>query len=175
MQQDEDPEIWLPVVGFPLYEVSSHGRVRRNPANPSHLPREALAACTTKTGRYPRVVLMRGAKTFSRNVQQLVCEAFHGKRPGPDFEAANLSNTPENTRADNVAWRTRIDGRKARRAHGSHREGETIPWAKLKATDIPVIRARLANRESMLKIAADYGVSEGAINYIRTGRNWKHV
>jgi group I intron endonuclease len=46
---------------------------------------------------------------------------------------------------------------------------------KLTAGDIPPIRARIAAREPMPSIAADYGVKTASISDIKHGRSWRHV
>ncbi len=45
---------------------------------------------------------------------------------------------------------------------------------KLKADDIPDIRARLASGEGLQSIAERYGVHRGSIDGIARGRNWKN-
>ncbi len=63
-------------------------------------------------------------------------------------------------------------------AHGSrlHPErmarGEAQGCAKLKASDIPIIRA---DGRAQHKIAADYGVSQVAISLIKRRKNWSHI
>ena len=50
--------------------------------------------------------------------------------------------------------------------------GRTV---KLTASQIPEIRARLANGEKAWKIAKDYGVTGGSIYPIQYGNSWRHV
>lgn len=48
--------------------------------------------------------------------------------------------------------------------------------AKLKESDIPIIREMLKDPKMLLyKIAEHFGVSETMIRNIRKGKNWKHV
>lgn len=46
---------------------------------------------------------------------------------------------------------------------------------KLKETDIPIIRTRLANREKPKDVAADYDVTPQTIRDIANGKTWTHV
>lgn len=46
---------------------------------------------------------------------------------------------------------------------------------KLTATQIPEIRARLANGEKAYKIAEDYGMTAGPFYRIQNRQGWKHV
>ena len=57
----------------------------------------------------------------------------------------------------------------------ARRIGSLNGQSKLTEQDIPAIRARLEAGETPKVIAKAYGVSYGAIWFIRTGRAWKHV
>jgi hypothetical protein len=70
------------------------------------------------------------------------------------------------TDADNVADKV---------AKGRQLKGEQITGARLRATQIPDIRQRLAEGEPMHLIAADCGVSRGAIQDIALNKTWRHV
>lgn len=50
--------------------------------------------------------------------------------------------------------------------------GEDIPQAKLKESDVPVIRA---DTRSLSQIASDYGVDPKQIHRIKQKRAWRHV
>jgi hypothetical protein len=167
-------EEWREVVGFPLYQVSDLGRVRRHPDHPSHLPREALAASQTSRG-YLCVRLMRDKRAHWLLVHILVCEAFHGPKPSPDHEVAHGDGRPGNARADNLRWATKIENHADKRAHGTHREGVTIPWARLNERDVHIIRSLLADHVSPSTVARAFGVSVSTIEGIKYERNWKHV
>lgn len=167
-------EEWRGVLGFSLYQVSSLGRVRRHPDHPSHLPREALSAPAGSNG-YPCVRLMRERKPHWRMVHILVCEAFHGPKPSPDHEVAHGDGDRTNPSADNLRWATRQENHADKKRHGTNRRGQDIPWARLTDSAVRQIRARLTSGEEVRAIAEDYGVSTGAVDGIRTGKNWKHV
>ena len=64
-------ERWKSCPGFPTYEVSDHGRVRRG------LRVLSLPTCR----RYQQVVLYSGGRVFRKNVHVLVAAAFLGPRP----------------------------------------------------------------------------------------------
>lgn len=58
--------------------------------------------------------------------------------------------------------------------------GELDPRAKLTDAQVRAIRERTANRrpyhgEPLKALAADFGVSIGAISGIIKGRTWKHI
>lgn len=166
-----DVEEWRAAPGFPLYEVSDRGRLRRNPRTPSHLPREALALFG---GEYLAATLMQDGRPVKVDVHRIVCLAFHGEPPTSQHQAAHWSPDKHDNRPGNVRWATPKENVADKRRHGTHKEGEAIPWARLTEGDVRAIRVLLQNT-SQGAIAASYGVSLGAINGIATGRSWKHV
>lgn len=172
----DDAEVWKTIPSFPFYQASSIGRVRRDPSHPTNKgPKPEVLAATIGKHGYVVYRLKRGERWVCPQGHVLVCEAFHGPKPSPKHEVAHGDGVRSNNRPSNLRWATRAENHADKKIHGTNREGEAIPWAKLRESDIPVIRDRLANHESMRKIADDYGVSEGAINGIRIGRNWKSV
>lgn len=161
-------EDWRRIPSFPRYEANAAGRIRRIGQD------SALALCPTRRG-YNNYRLARDGSYVNVHGHVLVCEAFHGPRPSPKHEVAHEDGVAGRDSADNLSWKTRAENHADKRRHGTHRQGRDISWAVLQPENIPIIRARLAAGEPMSRIGADYGVSEGAINGIRIGRNWKHV
>lgn len=53
--------------------------------------------------------------------------------------------------------------------------GEKSSTAKLSATQVLEIAKRLSDGEACSSIGRAYGVTDGTINHIRRGRNWKSV
>jgi hypothetical protein len=53
--------------------------------------------------------------------------------------------------------------------------GDRMGTRKLRARDIPAIRARLEAGERQHAIAAAYGVSDAAISYIKNRTTWAHI
>jgi len=64
---------------------------------------------------------------------------------------------------------------KARGRERHQRGEENGGGGKLKATDIPTIRQRLAAGETQQAIGADYGVDYSMIGRIKLGKAWTHV
>lgn len=162
---------WRTVPGFDQYEVSNDGiivrvrsRGRRRPLKPAF------------SNGYFWVTLHQDGVRRPIGVHVVVCLAFHGPKPvvsGVRYEAAHWDNDKVNNVWTNLRWATSAENKNDRRRQGTHIEGEKISWCKLKAYQIPGIRARLAAGEFCSAIANDLGVSEGAINGIKIGRNWK--
>lgn len=53
--------------------------------------------------------------------------------------------------------------------------GERNPRAKLRATDVLVIRQRVAGGETRRAVAADYGVTDVMVSNIVNRKAWTHV
>jgi hypothetical protein len=96
------------------------------------------------------------------------------KRIPPQLDVLHTCDNPScvnpkhlylGTDTDNVADKVARGRTKARR-------GEASNMAKLRAEDIPIIRA---STETHAALARLYGVSNVAIRYIRIRQNWKHI
>jgi hypothetical protein len=182
-------EEWRPVVGFPDYAVSNHGRIRRVVEGAKgHLPK-ILKPWTSNKG-YKIIVLFAGGKPARKQIGRLVCEAFHGSPPSPDHHAAHGDGKPSNNWATNLRWATRaenmadclIHGTRATGArHGRYTKPERNPrgsahgLSKITEDDVLAIRAAPKINGSGVRLAAQYGVSPAAICMIRARKNWKHI
>lgn len=178
-------EEWRPVVGFEgFYEVSNVGRVRSTdtfleiPASSqcrAHLRRRRgriLKTCLT-TGGYPSVYLWKRHEGRRYAVHELVLPAFSGPRPEGHYGCHHDGN-PLNNTAENLYWGTPKQNADDKRRHGTHREGEDMPWAKLTEEDVRRIR-RLAGAFTQQELADEYGVYQQTISKIVRGEHWRHV
>lgn len=103
------PERWLPIPGWEdLYEVSSHGRVRKI----------ALKPCFNKKG-YPLVSLSRDGVSQKFLVHRLVMLAFVG--PCPDgLMVRHLNGDPADARwPENLLYGTAIENAADKKLHGT--------------------------------------------------------
>ena len=106
-------------------------------------------------------------------VHRLVAQAFI---PNPDnLPVINHKDENKlNNNVDNLEWCT-MEYNNKYGTHGTMSVGSKNPRAKLSEKDIPVIRNRLKNGESSVKIANDYDVTIGMIQHIKHGRSWRSV
>jgi len=181
-------EEWRAIVGFPAYEVSNLGRVRRIVESVNgHLPK-VLKPWISNKG-YSLITLSSG-KQVRKQISRLVCEAFHGPVPSPEHQAAHGDGDPSNNRATNLRWATRKENMADCLLHGTRAMGErhgrsTKPertprgqahgGAKLSEDDVRAILDAPKTYGSGVRLAAQYGVTPGAICLIRSRRNWSHL
>ncbi len=100
-----------------------------------------------------------------------VCSAFHGPRP-EGMEVAHLNGDKTDNRAINLAWKTPAQNASDKRSHGTHREGETVPVAKLTEDTVRKLRrGEMTTRDAMDL----HGVAQSTVWNAKHGKTWRHV
>lgn len=191
------PEEWRTIDGFPDYAVSRCGQIKRIAAERKWLIGKILKP---HIDRYVYLTLYVVKEPFTLLVHRIVCQAFHGDPPSPEYEVAHRDGDRLNNHWENLRWSTHVDneadkiahgtsliGRESsvpleRRAsgttHGRHTKpertarGEKNGTAKLNVESVIKIRT---DTRTMKQIAASYGVSRVMIGYIKSGKSWAHV
>jgi len=180
-------EEWRSVVGFNgAYQVSNFGRVRsldrvicRPPSGEVKIRGRTLRGSPSNHG-YPRVSLTQpGRKRKEKTVHRLVAQAFLSSVAGKPC-INHKDGDKKNNVVSNLEWCTHAEnmhhaGRVLEVLAGRSGPGEQSPAAKLKETEVRVIKRRLINGETPAVIAQDYPVGSTAISEIRAGRSWRHV
>lgn len=117
----DETEVWKPIEGYPLYEVSSEGRVRSwVRAGRSGEPR-VLRGGINSNG-YVTVTLARdGVQRQSWPVHQLVAEAFLAGQRHPGDEVRHMAG-PTDNRVQVLAWGTRAANARDRVRDGHHEQ-----------------------------------------------------
>lgn len=93
--------MWMPVVGFPSYEVSTDGRVR-NRRTGHELAQYRCYKGYRQVSLYGKTKKGK-ARTFSRRVHLLVASAFLGPRPGC-WLVDHIDHDKGNARLDNLRY-----------------------------------------------------------------------
>jgi hypothetical protein len=98
----------------------------------------------------------------------------------PNDCALHACDNPSCVRPSHLFEGTRIENNQDRDSKGRHRsggpqKGDLHFGAKLKATQIPAIRAASAAGESAASIARRLQVSSKTIGDVLRGKNWSHV
>lgn len=105
-------EVWKPVPSEPMWEASSHGRVRRVPFV-SQVRRRVYGGTpmigTQSSGAKMKV--MGQGRNFA--VHRLVCEAFHGPPPADRPVCMHLDENFRNNRPENLRWGTQAENMRA--------------------------------------------------------------
>jgi len=139
-------ERWLPVVGWPAYEVSDRGRVRRvTPGRGTYVGHILTPQPIGRPwAKYPAVHLSGGSRVARRyfTVHALVARAFLGEPP-PGYEVDHINRDKSDARLVNLEYVTRGENRR-RRGNGTCRRcGGPHTYCGTRAE-----RARLASRPS---------------------------
>ncbi len=157
-----DYEHWGAVQDFEEYEVSTHGRVRRNG--------RTLKPCANTTG-YLQVNLSKNNRVTRALVHRLVLAAFRGPCP-EGHEAAHADGVRSNNALSNLAWKTPRANAQDKLRHGTNNDGPRNGAAVLSVNDVAAIKSRIRQGEPASRIAKDYSVSASAIRNIRSGASW---
>lgn len=173
-------ERWLPIDGWPGYDVSDYGRIHsywgaggaskgRRGIGPR--PRQ-VGGKAGKTG-YCYVQLFRDDGRGRRQkwvpgIHVLVLQAFVGPRP-PGMQACHYDGNRSNNRVDNLRWDTRAANTFDSVKHGTNN------FTKLAESDIPPLWARLVAGDSPTEIARDFGVTRSAVGHIKFGNSWTTI
>lgn len=158
--------VWRPIAGFESrYEVSDQGEVRS--VRSGHIMRPYR-------DRYGYLAIkLTGDHNYriSKTVHRLVCEAWHGPCP-PGLQAAHLDGDQLHNVPSNLAWVTNTENQRHKILHGTSLRGEEAPKARLTSA---IVRRVWLSTESTRSLAKELGVSKTAVQFIRKGRNWKHL
>lgn len=114
-----------------------------------------------------------GRKTYAHRI---ACEHVNGPAPTPKHEAAHSCGNGHLgcVNPHHLEWKTSYENHQDRHTHGTVAHGDSHHGAKLKADDIPKIRA-LKGALSANRIGQQYGVHHMTIRDIFSGVTWKHV
>lgn len=170
-------EIWKQIPGFPDYEVSDSGRVRRpEPHRNSWCePNHVLAPSKKRNGYLQYALVSALGYTKYVGAHTLVLAAFVGPRPSEDHECAHFDGDKQNNRLTNLRWATRIENMADRDRHGTTYRGVKHHKCKLSPSQVLEIRALGESGRSQRAIAREFGISKPTVANIVHRRIWKHL
>lgn len=107
-------------------------------------------------------------------VHILVCRAYHGEKPGPEYIVCHGHKTKKSDcRAISIRWGTsKENSGPDRRRDGTSANGEQNSNAKLTKEDVFAILKLIDSGVTQVEIAKIYKVEKNTINRINTGKNW---
>lgn len=158
-------ETWKAIDGFPHYEVSDLGRVRRSAPGINTYVGKILTFGTSRG--YKHVGMMRNGKVRTKSVHTLVCSAFHGMKPSSSYQVAHHDGDRSNNRADNLRWATCKENHGDRFRHGTAAQGANNGRSKITQDEASFIRQQPRKRGICPELAEKFGVSIGLIYMIR--------
>jgi hypothetical protein len=170
-------ETWLPIDGYPDYEISDHGRVRRTTSR-TCAKAGTILRTPLRTG-YPCVDLCRDGKKKTHHVHRLVAAVFIGPAQGGHSQEVNHIN---GIKTDNCALNLEYVTRSGNQLHAyrlglQDASGEKNGKAKLTEAQVSAIRrlASQAQRPSYSVIGAQFGVSEATARLVAQGKIWNQA
>lgn len=104
--------------------------------------------------------------------QERVGRLLLGLDRDDDRQACHRCDNPPCVNRAHLFAASIVENQYDKRRKGRAPSGEDNPAAKLTATDVAAIRARLARGDTQTAIAEDYGVTRTAVYWIKKGRNW---
>jgi hypothetical protein len=155
-------EAWKSVLGWPKYEVSSMGAVRRG-------GRE-LKQATMKNG-YLMVSLVDCGPRKYATVHRLVVQAFHGAIPD-GMDVCHNNGIRSDNRLTNLRIDTRSGNMKDAVLHGTSNRGERCGTNKYTAEFVLSLRSRLDAGEYIPKISVELGIPKPTLYAIRSRQTW---
>ena len=166
--------LWRTVPGYPAYEVSVDGLVRRCQGFRCRRAHRVLVPFVRPNG-YAQILLYQGGQRRRFGVHQLVALAFLGPKPSPLHQVAHLDGQRLNNHVSNLAWLLPIENDAHKDLHGTRLRGSQIHGAKLTEAQVVLIRQALAVGIRQCALAQTYGVSDSTVSLIARGKTWRHV
>jgi len=165
--------VWASVVGYPNYEVSNAGSVRRVTGQTAG----KVLHRSKCTGGYLQVSLCCEGVQTTRRVHQLVLEAFGPTKPTEVHEVNHKNSVRDDSRIENLEWVTRSENilHGYRSGNIKPTRGELSGSAKLTTDQVREIRRRVAGGETQVSVASLFGVAQPTVSQIVSRQRWKYA
>lgn len=172
-------EEWRTITNFPDYAVSNMGRVKRmrQSGGPGSWKEGHILKAKPKKNGYLQLSLMNdGKKNHTFMVHLLVLNAFVGPPPA-GYEANHKDGIKSNPDLANLEWATKSENQLHALRNGlSHSvRGEKVGSAKLKESEVRVIKGLLSAGGNRRDISKMFNTSWPNIYHIEKGETWTHV
>lgn len=167
---------WRIIPGFPDYEISSFGHVRRATMAENGKPIGTPIKQQLANTGYWYVKLGRKGERTGQFTHRLMALAFIGPAPSQDHQVAHNDGSRVNNCVENLRWATVTENHADKHIHGTQPFGETMASAKLTARAVMAIRSKYANGGvSYAKLGQIYGIAEGTVGQIVRCDIWKRL
>jgi hypothetical protein len=166
-------EIWKPIPDIPGYEVSNMGRVRsfwiwgHSKIGDSH--RIMAPYLYRKSLNYARfcIDIRKEQKRVHAKVHNLVLIAFRGPCPN-GMEGCHTDGNGLNNNIDNLRWDIPQNNILDSIYHGTRKR-------KLNAEKVIEMRERWENKESIVSLAASFGIAKRNVSMVVHKKAWRHI
>ena len=184
---DKTPERWLPIPGFPAYDVSDQGRVRSYwrkvrkdegrgfdyivDSYPQRIMNPAMGS-----DGYLHITLHQEMKEHQLTIHRLVLLAFVGPCP-PKRCCRHLNGVRTFNHLWNLAWGTYSENTLDQITHGTmpDRKGTKSSGSKLTDNQVLKIRELHAQGHSLSTIGKMFNVSWSTVWKIAHRQRWGHI
>lgn len=166
---------WREVIGFPSYEVSEFGDVRRV-SRANGKPCMEYLPGTVSYG-YRCFLLAERERVYKKcRSHRLVCRAWHGEEPDGRPYVAHGDGDRLNNHFSNLRWVSAKENEVDKRGHGRAPIGERHPGALLNDDDVRAIRGQYQGvRGDLPRLGKLFGVSPSTIFMVVKRRTWTHL
>lgn len=170
---------WRTCVGYPDYEISDDGQLRRRVAF-----RNLLVGMIKKAQRHSRGYLYYALGHDKKELaHRLVAMAFIGAPPSDRHEVAHNDGSRTNNRAPNLRWALPAENQADRLLHGTDACGAKSMTAKIGSREAREIvseyarggRRYVGGAVTMREIADRHGISIAQVSRIVNGRRWRQT
>ena len=168
-------EEWRVIGCNPNYVVSNLGEVMRVTKGQRTYPGKILKP-KIQTKGYLEVLLSNKGKQKGHRIHTLVLEAFVSKRP-EGMECNHKDGNKKNNCSTNLEWVTSSENKKHAFAIGLRipLRGERCHTSKLKKEEVFLVKKLCASKIKQRIIAKMFGISQGVVSEIKTGKLWREV
>jgi hypothetical protein len=135
-----DTTEWRAIPGWPEYEVSECGEVRRVQGGLVARAGRTLKPWINKQTGYLQVGLWRNNRQSRMTVHRLVALAFLGAPPSPAHIVAHADGTRRNNHWTNLRWATQRENLSDTVLHGTDNRGARNGQAKIDEVCVKAIR-----------------------------------
>ena len=118
-------EIWKPIPGYPSFEASSEGRIRR--ARGGHTPNSPAGKIVNqkpKTKGYLYVMLYEHGRRNTLRAHRLIASAFLGPCP-EGLQVSHLNGDCTDNRPSNLNYESAVQNNRRKYEHGTMPMGDS--------------------------------------------------